>query len=273
MTSFDQAIAIVHDALNVLRENAGALPRASRASLEGLLTAKTAPSPIQAPAPVSTKPLPPTEAPAPSGSKTERLAVLRQQMLPCEKCPYGTANRSHIVFGAGNPEAKLLFVGEAPGEDEDLQGEPFVGDSGQLLAKIIEVMGYHRSDVYITNVFKCRPDMPPGKSGNRKPRAEEMAACMPNLIQQIEIIQPECIVALGGTAMEGLLEEPVVIGEVRGHWHAFRGIPVMATYHPAYLLHKQSLSEKRKVWEDMLQVLEKLKRPISAKQRGFFLPK
>ena len=178
-----------------------------------------------------------------------------------------------MVFGVGNPEAELMFVGEAPGADEDLQGEPFVGKAGQLLTKIIEAMGFQRSDVYIANVLKCRPDMPPGESGNRKPRPEEMATCLPYLVQQIEIIQPKCLVALGATAMEGLLGHPVVMREVRGRWHVFKDIPVMATYHPAYLLRNQSLTEKRKVWEDMLMVLEKLGHPISAKQRGYFLPK
>ncbi len=263
MNPFDQATALVHDALNGLRENAAPLSRASRASLERLLAAKAAPAPIQAAAAI----------PVSSGSKAEQLEQLRQHLLPCAKCPQLVGSRSHVVFGVGNPEAELMFVGEAPGEDEDLQGEPFVGKAGQLLTKIIEAMGFARSDVYIANVLKCRPDMPPGASGNRKPRPDEMATCLPHLIRQIEIIQPKCLVALGATAMEGLLGQPVVMRDVRGRWHSFKEIPLMATYHPAYLLRNQSLSEKRKVWEDMLQVLEKLERPISAKQRGFFLSK
>ena len=266
MNSFDEATALVHSALTGLRENAGPLPRASRESLERLQTAKAAPAPSQ---PIVIE----ASTAASSGSKAERLEQLRQQILPCAKCPQLVASRSHVVFGVGNPEAELLFVGEAPGADEDLQGEPFVGKAGQLLTKIIEAMGFTRNDVYIANVLKCRPDMPPGESGNRKPRADEMATCLPHLIQQIEIIQPKCLVALGATAMEGLLGEPVVMREVRGRWHSFKGIPLMATYHPAYLLRNQSLGEKRKVWEDMLQVMEKLACPISAKQRGFFLPK
>ena len=267
MNSFDQATALVRDALTGLRENASPLSRASRESLERLLAAKAAPAPVHSA--VSASP-PPAAA---SGSKAERLEQLRQQILPCAKCPHLAANRSHVVFGVGNPEAELMFVGEAPGEDEDLQGEPFVGKAGQLLTKIIEAMGFARGDVYIANVLKCRPDMPPGASGNRKPRPDEMATCLPHLMQQIEIIQPKCLVALGATAMEGLLGQPVVMRDVRGRWHSFKEIPLMATYHPAYLLRNQSLSEKRKVWEDMLQVLEKLGRPISAKQRGYFLPK
>jgi len=287
MKPFDQATAIVCDALATLRDNAGALPRASRESLERLIEAKAAPVTVAPQTPVvenapqpatpKTSPAPPVPSPSPvspaSGDKAERLEQLRQQLLACQKCTHLVSSRSHVVFGVGNPEAELMFVGEAPGADEDLQGEPFVGKAGQLLTKIIEAMGFARSDVYIANVLKCRPDMPPGESGNRKPRPDEMATCLPYLIQQIEIIQPKCLVALGATAMEGLLGQPVVMRDVRGRWHDFKGTPLMATYHPAYLLRNQSLGEKRKVWEDMLQVLEKLGCPISAKQRGFFLPK
>ena len=265
MHPFEQATALVHQALTGFSESAAPVSRASRASLERLLAAQAAPS-QPANAPEST-------AAASSGSKAERLEQLRQRVLPCAKCPHLLARRSHVVFGVGNPEAELMFVGEAPGEEEDLQGEPFVGKAGQLLTKIIEAMGLTRNDVYIANVLKCRLDMPPGESGNRKPRPEEMATCLPHLMEQIEIIAPKCLVALGATAMEGLLGQPVVMRDVRGRWHSFKGTPLMATYHPAYLLRNQSLSEKRKVWEDMLQVLEKLGHPISAKQRGYFLSK
>ena len=269
MNPFDQATALVHDALTGLRDSAAPVSRASRASLERLLSAEAAPSPAP---PGLTIPAAPS-SPISSGSKAKQLEALRQRVLPCAKCPHLAARRSHVVFGVGNPEAELMFVGEAPGEEEDVQGEPFVGKAGQLLTKIIEAMGLTRGDVYIANVLKCRPDMPPGESGNRKPRPEEMATCLPYLMEQIEIIAPTCIVALGATAMEGLLGHPVVMREVRGRWHSFKNTPLMATYHPAYLLRNQSLGEKRKVWEDMLQVLEKLGHPISAKQRGYFLPK
>ena len=273
MNPFDEAVSLAHQALAGLRENAsGPQPRASRAALERLATAPlTSPASKTATVPETSKPLPSSSAS--SLSKAKRLDQFRAQVLPCEKCPQLVPSRTHVVFGVGNPDAKLMFVGEAPGADEDLQGEPFVGKAGQLLTKIIEAMGFKRSDVYIANVLKCRPDMPPGASGNRKPRPDEMATCLPHLMQQIEIIQPKCLVALGATAMEGLLGQPVVMRDVRGRWHSFKEIPLMATYHPAYLLRNQSLSEKRKVWEDMLQVLEKLGRPISAKQRGYFLPK
>jgi len=164
-----------------------------------------------------------------------------------------------------------MFVGEAPGADEDEQGEPFVGKAGQLLTKIIQAMGLQREEVYIANILKCRPDTPGQTAGNRKPTAEEMATCLPYLQEQIDLIRPRVIVALGATAVEGLLGKTVGITKLRGHWQTYRGIPLMPTYHPAYLLRNQALSEKRKVWEDMLQVMEKLGMPISPKQRNYFL--
>ena len=179
-----------------------------------------------------------------------------------------------MVFGVGDPSARILFVGEAPGAEEDLRGEPFVGKAGELLTKIIVAMGLSRDSVFIANILKCRPDTPGQTSGNRKPRMEEMAMCFPWLEQQIDLIQPRVLVALGATAVEGLLGKGTPgITQVRGSWQSHRGIPVMPTYHPAYLLRNQALSEKRKVWEDMLLVLEKADYPISAKQRGFFLQK
>lgn len=210
---------------------------------------------------------------ADSGTKAERLERLRERIASCEQCPPLVQSRTQTVFGVGNPDAELMFVGEAPGADEDAEGEPFVGRAGQLLTKIIEAMRFQREDVFIANVLKCRPDMPPGASGNRKPTSDEMATCLPYLIEQIEIIQPKCIVALGATAMEGLTRTTEPMRNLRGRWHAFRGIPLMATYHPAYLLRNQANTEKRKVWEDMLQVLELLGRPISPKQRSYFLNK
>ena len=131
-------------------------------------------------------------------------------------------------------------------------------------------MGFSREDVYIANVLKCRPDMPAGESGNRKPRSDEMQTCLPWLEKQISIISPRVMVALGATAVTGLTGDEAPVGKLRGRWHDFRGIPLMVTYHPAYLLRNQNNTEKRKVWEDMLKVLEKLDRPITEKQRKFF---
>ncbi|MGZ5005612.1 MAG: uracil-DNA glycosylase, partial [Chthoniobacterales bacterium] len=155
--------------------------------------------------------------------------------------------------------------------DEDRQGEPFVGRAGQLLTKIIETMGFRREDVYIANVLKSRPDMPPGAPGNRPPTPEEMKNCLPFLIEQINVVQPKVMVALGATAVEGLLGTRGTMREMRGKWHSFHETPLMITYHPSYLLRNQAPSEKRKVWEDMLLVLEKLGRPITEKQRRYFL--
>jgi DNA polymerase len=224
-----------------------------------------------APAPAAASRAP--AAAADAGSKAERLAALHDRLRDCEKCAHLARSRTQVVFGVGNPEAELMFVGEAPGADEDLAGEPFVGKAGQLLTKIIQAMGYSREQVYIANVLKCRPDMPPGESGNRKPVPKEMETCLPYLREQIDIVQPRVLVALGNTAMEGLIGATEPMGRLRGRWHDFHGTPLMATYHPAYLLRNQSLTEKRKVWEDMLLVLERLGAPISEKQRGFFLPK
>jgi DNA polymerase len=276
MNAFQSALDHVHTTLAELREH-GVELRASAASLARLAATPTsavpAPAPLPAPSPVvETRPLSRPPA-APVGAKAEQLAALRGPVLACTLCPHLVKSRTQVVFGVGNPEAEVMFVGEAPGEDEDLQGEPFVGKAGQLLTKIIVAMGFNREEVYIANVLKCRPDMPAGESGNRKPKPAEMQTCLPYLRQQIDIIQPRALVALGATAMEGLLGASEPMAKLRGRWHDFHGIPLMATYHPAYLLRNQSLTEKRKVWEDMLLVLERLEKPISEKQRGYFLSK
>ena len=202
--------------------------------------------------------------------KAAAFAELRARALVCVKCPNLAASRKNVVFGVGNINAALMFVGEAPGADEDEQGEPFVGKAGQLLTKIIQAMGLQRGDVYIGNILKCRPDTPGQTAGNRKPTPAEMQTCIPYLHEQIDLIRPKVLVALGGTAMEGLLNK-TGITKLRGRWHAYRGIPLMPTYHPYYLLRNQALHEKRRVWEDMLQVMEKIGLPISEKQRNFFL--
>jgi len=203
----------------------------------------------------------------------QRMATLREKVLVCTKCSHLAAFRHTVVFGVGDPSADLMFVGEAPGADEDLRGEPFVGRAGELLTRIIETMGFKRGDVYIANVLKCRPDMPKGSAGNRQPTPEEMQTCLPYLRAQIEIIQPKVMVALGGVAMRGLFGTSEPMKSLRGRWHTFGNIPVMATFHPSYLLRNQALTEKRKVWEDMLQVLARLGVPITQRQRNFFMGK
>ena len=202
-------------------------------------------------------------------AKTAAFAELRQRVMACVKCPHLASSRKNVVFGVGSLEAELMFIGEAPGADEDDQGEPFVGKAGQLLTKIIQTMGLTRDTVYIGNILKCRPDTPGQSAGNRKPTPEEMKTCIPYLHEQIDLIQPKVIVALGATAVEGLLGKTVGITRLRGNWKTYRGIPLMPTYHPAYLLRNQAPSEKRRVWEDMLQVMEKLGLPISEKQRNY----
>jgi DNA polymerase len=207
------------------------------------------------------------------GTKAEQLRHLQERASVCVKCAHLAARRHTVVFGVGDPEAKLMFVGEGPGEEEDLKGEPFVGRAGQLLTKMIVAMGLTRNEVYIANIVKCRPDMPPGVPGNRKPTRQEMDACVPFLRAQIDIIKPAAMVALGATAVEGLLGPVGTIGSLRGKFLEYRGTPLMPTYHPSYLLRNASNTEKRKVWEDLLKVMERLEMPVSEKQRGFFLAK
>ena len=203
-------------------------------------------------------------------AKAAAVAELRPRVLACTKCPHLVASRQTVVFGVGNLDSPLLFVGEAPGAEEDEHGEPFVGKAGQLLTKIIETMALKRGDVYIATILKCRPDTPGEAAGNRKPTPAEMATCIPYLHEQIDLIKPKVLVALGATAVEGLLGKTLGITKLRGTWQTYRGIPLMPTYHPAYLLRNQALSEKRRVWEDMLQVMEKLALPITERQRNFF---
>ncbi|MCX7826470.1 MAG: uracil-DNA glycosylase [Verrucomicrobiae bacterium] len=204
-------------------------------------------------------------------TKAEKMASLREQALVCAKCKHLAASRTQVVFGVGNPETELMFVGEAPGADEDAQGEPFVGRAGQLLTKIIQTMGFNRADVYIGNVLKCRPDTPGAQSGNRAPTDAEMKTCLPWLQAQIEIIQPKVIVALGAVALRGLIPElSAGITRLRGNWLLYRGVPLMPTYHPAYVLRAYTLENRRAIWEDMLKVLEKLGRPITPKMRNYF---
>lgn len=209
-----------------------------------------------------------------SGSKVERLEALRRQ---AEKWPparsLGTL-RETMVFATGNPDAKIMLVGEAPGYQEEKEREPFVGPAGQKLNDILKAMGVSREEVYISNIVKFRPATPRQTTNNRKPSPEEMTVCLPFVRKEIEIVEPQCIIALGGTAAEGLLGLSGAVGAMRGHWHQFNGIPARVTFHPSYLLQSgANLSVKRQVWEDMLAVMEKLGMAISEKQRGFFLPK
>jgi uracil-DNA glycosylase family 4 len=180
-------------------------------------------------------------------SRIETLDDIKADIGPaCTRCKLCTLGRSQIVFGVGNPRARLMFVGEAPGEDEDKKGEPFVGRAGQLLTKIIEAIGMTRDQVYIANVIKCRPP------GNRNPENDEVAACEPFLFRQIDVIQPKVIVPLGKFAAQCLLKTMDPITRLRGRQFDYRGTVLIPTFHPAYLL--RNPSAKREVWEDMKKV-------------------
>jgi DNA polymerase len=184
-------------------------------------------------------------------SAVDALAALKQEIGPaCTRCKLHTLGRSQVVFGVGNPNADLMFVGEAPGADEDLQGEPFVGRAGQLLTKIIEAIGMKRDDVYIANVIKCRPPE------NRNPEPDELDACRPYIRRQIELIKPKVIVTLGKFAMQSLTGRAHAVSAARGVWTDYDGVRVMPTYHPAYLL--RTPSAKKDVWNDMKKVMTEL---------------
>ena len=183
-------------------------------------------------------------------SLKENLLSFRETVIHCTKCSELVQSRKSVVFGSGNVRAQLVFVGEAPGHDEDLQGLPFVGRAGQLLTKIIESIGLTRQNVFICNVLKCSPP------GNRNPLPEEITNCEPYLFKQLEIIQPKIICALGTFAAQTLLKTESSISSLRGKFHEFRGSKLICTFHPAYLL--RNPEEKRKVWEDMKMIRAEL---------------
>lgn len=248
---------------------------AAEARIQALQAAPPPPTPPKAATPT---PSTPNVIDVPGDTVEEKLARLA---VMAEEDPrpkaLGTL-RDTMVFAVGNPEARLMFIGEAPGAEEERQREPFVGPAGQLLTKIItNAMGLRREDVYISNICKFRPAVEGFQgSRNRQPTTEEMASCLPYILTEIALIRPQAIVALGATAAQGLGIEGGV-GRLRARFHEFQGIPVMVTYHPSWLLRQEQdgkgMESKRLVWEDMLMVMEKLGLPISDKQRGFFKPK
>lgn len=189
--------------------------------------------------------------------KVKKLEALWQEFAECRKCQLGKT-RQNLVFGVGTADARLMFIGEAPGADEDRQGEPFVGRAGKLLTKMIIAMGLSREEVFIGNILKCRPPE------NRVPTPDEMQICMPYLLRQIDIIKPEIICALGSTAVKGLFGDmTITIGKVRGKFIDWNGIKVMPTFHPSYLL--RSPGEKVKVWSDLQLILKELGMPVPKK--------
>ncbi|MSU24952.1 MAG: uracil-DNA glycosylase [Opitutus sp.] len=240
------------------------------------------PIPVAArPAPVSTgTPIPPPPTVVlPTGDKQTRWNALLALVQNDAVCRSHVRPGKKVVLGVGNVDAKIMFVGEAPGAEEEVQGEPFVGPAGQLLTKMIQAMGLQRAEVYIGNIMNWRPEMATapgaGQVGNRPPTEDEMRYCLPYLRAQIEVVNPDLLVALGTTAAQGLLGfgSFKAIGEIRGQWREFAGKPLMVTYHPSYILRNQSNRSKRMIWEDLLKVMERAAMPISDKQRGFFLSK
>jgi len=185
------------------------------------------------------------------------LKIIREDLGDCTRCVLHKQGRKQIVFGVGNPQADLMFIGEAPGADEDIQGEPFVGRAGQLLTNMIKAMGLRREDVYIANIIKCRPP------GNRTPERDECATCSPFLMRQIEVIKPKVIVALGAVAARTLLAINAPMSEFRGRFYDFRGTKLAVTYHPAFLL--RDPRQKKETWKDLQMVMKELGLPMPAK--------
>lgn len=208
----------------------------------------------------------------PEGDKKTQWNWLRERVLSCETCNAHLKPNKKVVFGVGSLNADIFFCGEAPGADEEVLGEPFVGKAGQLLTKIIGAMGFRRHEVYIGNIMNWRPEMP-AAYGNRPPTQDEMNFCLPYLKAQLKIINPKVIVALGATAVNGLLgpDKNRRMGQTRGQWFSFENTPLMVTFHPSYLLRNNTNRSKRMVWEDMLKVMEKTGMAISEKQQSFFL--
>lgn len=191
--------------------------------------------------------------------KAGALGALKEEIGGCTGCKL-SSGRKNIVFGEGNPDASLMFIGEGPGKEEDIEARPFVGEAGQLLTKLIAKMGFKREDVYIGNIVKCRPP------GNRDPEEEEIAACLPFIKRQIEIISPRVIMTLGRISSQTLISTRIPISRLRGRFYAYEGIPVMPTFHPAYLLRNRK--DKQLVWEDAIKALEKLGMPLPPLKPG-----
>jgi len=222
---------------------------------------------------------PPPKVVLPAGDKQTRWNALLQLVVDDPVCKAHVRPGKKVVLGVGSLDARIFFCGEAPGAEEEVQGEPFVGPAGQLLTKMIQGMGLKRSDVYIGNIMNWRPQLPLSANGvqigNRPPSAEEMAYCLPYLKAQIEVVNPEIIVALGSTAVQGLFGSGTfkTLGEIRSQWKLFAEKPVMVTYHPSYILRNPTNRSKRAIWEDLLKVMERASLSISEKQQNFFLDK
>ncbi len=258
----ERDVELPADVIDALRKVRPPAPHAAASAPAAALKPdnRTLPRTTSAPPPSS----PTADPPRFDGDKSEALRALAEELAGDTLLRAMFSGAKQPVFGTGDPGARLMFIGEAPGRDEDEAGEPFVGRAGQLLDKMIVAMGLTREAVYIANIVKYRPDLPPGARGNRKPTADEMAASLPYIQRQVRIICPEVIVTLGATALEGLFALPTApVTRMRGQWKEYEGIPVMPTFHPSYLLHKESnpdkgKDERRKVWEDLQLVMARL---------------
>jgi uracil-DNA glycosylase family 4 len=282
------SVTVSDEGLAALKQSLAPRPLAARAAAPvaapvavGPAVKAEAPKPDPKAAPKAAAPaapiVPPPVVKLPDGDKATRWAALNAVVGEDPVCRAKLRPGKKIVTGVGTLDASIMFVGEAPGAEEEIQGEPFVGPAGQLLTKMIGGMGLSRSDVYIGNIMNWRPDLGSAdageQTGNRPPTDAEMAHCLPYLKAQIEIVGPQILVALGASAAKGLLGSKAfaTLGEVRGRWHDFAGTPLMVTYHPSYILRNPTNRTKRLIWEDLLKVMERAKLPISDKQRGFFL--
>jgi uracil-DNA glycosylase len=237
----------------ILDETIAALEEMKRSGVTHVEVSRETLAQLGKPGETTAAPVVKRSAPPPAiADGAGELALIEARAKACKKCPELSRCRHSVVFGVGSVAAEIMFIGEAPGADEDEQGIPFVGRAGQLLTKIIEAMGCRREEVYIANIIKCRPPQ------NRPPEPDEVANCLPYVLSQIELIQPKVIVALGATALRALLDVRLGITKMRGNWYTFRDIPIMPTFHPAYLL--RNPAAKREVWDDMKAVLDKLGR-------------
>jgi len=259
-------------------------PSATPAAASAFFGAPSTPAPL--PKVVAAQATPSLGAPPPftlpEGTKAQRWSALREIVLQDAVCKARVFPGKQVVFGVGSVDASIMFIGEAPGADEEEQGEPFVGRAGQLLNRMIKAMGLEREQVYIGNILNWRPEMPRNpdgsQTGNRPPTTDEMNYCLPFIRAQIDLVQPKVLVALGKTAVDGLLgaERFKTMGAARGAWHDYKGLPLRATYHPSYLLRQEGLRSeaalkiKRDAWEDLLAVMERAGLTISEKQRGYF---
>lgn len=263
---------------------------APRQSVGAKSPAPAAPIPAVTPAPVAFKakvdaaPARPALPPAPvftlpSGDKAARWQFVRERVMGDATCLANVSPGAKPVFGLGSLDAKIMFVSEAPGLEEEVHGEPFVGPAGQLLTRMIQAMGLQRADVYLASILTWRPQLPlvDGREpeGSRPPTEDEVRYSLPYFRAQVEIVNPTVLVALGSNAAQGLLgtNSFKALGDVRGKWHDFAGKPVMVTYHPNYILRNQSNRSKRMIWDDFLKVMERAELPVTEKQRGFFLEK